>query len=120
MGVLEIRDALKPFATADIKVSHFRAPKNLGKYIVWSERGQDDTPGWADNVMRTQIIIGTVDYFTPDEYDPNVDKIQTALNDAGISFSLPTIEYIVELDRINYQWKWAVPCEVGEMYSGAD
>lgn len=90
-----------------IPVSHYSATKKSDKYIVWTEDGQSDAL-WADGKMVAQTIQGTIDYFTKSEYDRNVDKIQTALNDADIPFRLNSIQYEDDTGFIHYEWTWEV------------
>ena len=91
--------------TVGVPVSHYSATKQLNKYIVWAEDVQRDAV-YADDVLQTQIIEGTIDYFTKSEYDVNVDAIQTALNDAGISFRLNSIQHEDDTGYIHYEWVW--------------
>lgn len=114
MSVLQVRDALLtvlPNATY-----HFRADEGSTKYIVWQEAVESEGSQWSDNTLMNQVIIGTAEYFTPDEYDPNVDKIQKAFSDADISFTLTGIEYIDETKSTHYTWQWSVICELGGFY----
>ena len=90
-----------------VPVSHFTAIKKPDKYIVWAEDGQGDS-AWADGRMVNQAIQGTIDYFTKSENDPNFDAIQSALNDAGISFRLSSIQYEDETGFLHYEWIWEV------------
>lgn len=113
MSVLQIRDALLTVLLND--THHFRAPEGSTKYIVWQESAEADSE-WADNTLDHQVITGLAEYFTPDEYDPNVDKIQKALSDADISFRLTDIEYIDETKSTHYTWQWSVICELGGFY----
>lgn len=93
--------------TVTQKVSHYTAPQNVtGPYIVWAEDGQADEV-WADNRMQHQVIQGTADYFTKTENDPNVGKIQDALNDV-CSWRLNSIQYEEDTGYIHYEWVWEV------------
>lgn len=84
---------------------HYEALKQPGKYIVWAEDGQGDS-FWADSKMRAQVIQGTVDYFTRDEYDSNFTAIQQALNDIRLSWRLNSIQFEVDTGYTHYEWVW--------------
>lgn len=99
-------DALKnALATVGVPLSHYMATKKPDKYIVWAEDNQTSAQ-WADGKMVNQSVQGTIDYFTKSEYDTNVDKIQEALNAAGVPFRLNSIQYEDETKYIHYEWTW--------------
>jgi hypothetical protein len=58
--------------------------------------------------MQEQAIQGTIDYFTKTKDDPNLDAIQSALNDAEISFRLSAIQYEEDTRYIHYEWVFGV------------
>lgn len=93
--------------TVTDKVFRYWAQGATDKYIVWSEDSQADSV-WADGQMVQQSLQGTIDYFTKSENDPNFGKIQDALNDAGISFWLNSIQYETETRLIHYEWIFEV------------
>lgn len=74
-----VKDAL---LTVTDNVGHYKAIDSTDKYIVWAENGSGN-PIRADNRCIQQVIRGTIDYFTKEENDANVDNIQEALDDAG-------------------------------------
>ena len=88
--------------TVTQNVGHYEAREKTDAYIVWAEDGQADEV-WADNRMRHQAIQGTADYFTKTENDPNVGKIQDALNDV-CSWRLNSIQYEEDTGYIHYEW----------------
>lgn len=92
--------------TVTDKVYHYEGLKDEDRYIVWAEDADNSVNG--DNKIIGQAIQGTVDYFTSLEYDENVDKIQNAMNDAGISFYLSTQLYDDETKKMQYQWVFEV------------
>lgn len=51
---------------------------------------------------------GTIDYYTKEEGDLNVDKIQEVLSDRQVSFYLNSVQYEVETGFIHYEWGWEV------------
>ena len=92
--------------TVTDKVYHYEGLKEDDKYIVWAEDGDNSLN--SDNIMTAQAIQGTIDYFTSEEYDENIDKIQTALNNARISFYLNSQLYDDETKKMQYQWVFEV------------
>jgi hypothetical protein len=110
MTLKDIRDlylSVLPDATF-----HYEAWQKTDQYIVWAEDGQGDT-SHADDKMQDQVIQGTIDYFTKEEYDPNFDLIQRAMNDAEISWELNSIQHEEDTGYIHYEWVWEVENSVG-------
>lgn len=102
----EIKKALLT-VTPNVYHYHAKGTKKPDKYIVWAEDGETGA-SHADNRKRKQAMGGTVDYFTKMEYDPAVEAIQTALNDAGIGWRLESIQYEEDTGYIHYEWVWEV------------
>lgn len=89
-------------------VYHFRAPQNTAAgYIVYGEDSQD-APLYADGKLCAQVLQGTIDYYTRDGEDVMADVIQKALNDAGISFWLNSVQYEYETNLVHFEWVWEV------------
>lgn len=86
-------------------VFHYFASGQTGAYIVWAEDSEGNS-GHADNRKTTQVIQGTIDYFTKTEGDPNMEKIQSTLNSAGIAWRLNSVQYEKETGYIHYEWVW--------------
>lgn len=100
----KIKNAL---LTVGVPVNHFTAYQQTDKYIVWAE----DTAAnaiWSDGHMQAQALQGTIHYFTRQEFDPIFNKLQQALNDAEISFSLNSIQYEDDTKYIHYEWIFEV------------
>jgi hypothetical protein len=92
--------------TVGVPVSHYLAEKKPDKYIVWAEDGQAGSD-YADDEMQEQAIQGTVDYFTRIKNDPNVKKIQKALN--GIcSWRLSSVQYEDDTRLYHYEWVFEI------------
>lgn len=104
MQLDQIKNAL---LTIGVPVSHYASVKKPDKYIVWAEDGQAE-PEWADDRLIGQVIQGTVDYFTRTERDQNIPRIQNAMNEAEISFSLNSVQREDETGYIHYEWVWEV------------
>lgn len=122
MSLLALRDAL---AGTGIPTYHFTASEEDPKYIVWLEEGErsyfrtaDTHSMWADNQLAEQAISGAINYVTDEEYDSNVDLIQRVFKDIGLSYSLSSIEYNKQLQRIHY--KWTFEMAIGENIYGED
>jgi hypothetical protein len=110
MILADIGNALKSVTT---NCHHYKAHKQTNRYIVWAEDGQANA-GYGDNKMTTQVITGTVDYFTREEYDDNFDKIQSALNSLNIGWQLNSIQFEDDTGFIHYEWVWEGVFSVGE------
>lgn len=104
MNLAEIKTAL---STVGVPVNRYHAIKKPDKYIVWAEDGQSGGL-YSDNRMSEQVIQGTIDYFTKTEDDPNIDKIQDALNSAEIPFRLNSVQYEEDTGFIHYEWLFEV------------
>lgn len=122
MSLLALRDAL---AGTGIPTYHFTASEEDPKYIVWLEEGErsyfrtaNAHSMWADNQLAEQAISGIINYVTDEEYDSNVDLIQRVFKDIGLSYSLSSIEYNKQLQRIHY--KWTFEMAIGENIYGED
>ena len=122
MSLLALRDAL---VGTGIPTYHFTASEEDPKYIVWLEEGErsyfrtaDTHSMWADNELAEQAISGMINYVTDEEYDSNVDLIQRVFKDIGLSYSLSSIEYNKQLQRIHY--KWIFEMAIGENIYGED
>ena len=122
MSLLALRDAL---VGTGIPTYHFTASEEDPKYIVWLEEGErsyfrtaDTHSMWADNRLAEQAISGMINYVTNEEYDSNVDLIQHVFKDIGLSYSLSSIEYNKQLQRIHY--KWMIEMAIGENIYGED
>ena len=80
------------------------APKGVKKYIIWAEDGEYNSFN-ADNRKQRQGLQGTVDYFTLDEYDAMIDKIQECLDGIeNLSWVLNSVQYEDETKFIHYEW----------------
>lgn len=122
MSLLALRDAL---VGTGIPTYHFTASEEDPKYIVWLEDGErsyfrtaNTHSMWADNQLAEQAISGIINYVTDEEYDSNVDLIQRVFKDIGLSYSLSSIEYNKQLQRIHY--KWTFEMAIGENIYGED
>ncbi|HHY28088.1 MAG TPA: hypothetical protein GX523_15335 [Desulfitobacterium dehalogenans] len=100
-----IRDAL---LTVTENVGHYEAFKKTDQYIVWAEDG--GYSGHGDNRSTTKVVTGTIDYFTKNEGDPNVEAIQNALDSIDIAWSMNSIQYEDKTGFLHYEWVFEVVC----------
>jgi hypothetical protein len=104
---MTLADVKAALLTVSLKVYHFDASGATGNYIVWAEDGEAEAI-WADGRLQSQVITGTIDYFTKIEGDPVIDQLQTALLNAGISFRLNSVQHERETEYIHYEWAFEV------------
>lgn len=102
--LMKISEILK---TITDDVSHYEAMHKKDRYIVWAEDSEGSSVEGDDKKIN-QSIQGTIDYFTKQDFDENVDKIQEALTAACISFYLNSVEYEDETEYIHYEWVFEV------------
>lgn len=93
--------------TVTDNVSHYEAMGITDKYIVWAEDSEGSSVEGDDRKIN-QSIQGTIDYFTKQDFDENIDKIQAALTAACISFYLNSVQYEDETEYIHYEWVFEV------------
>lgn len=85
---------------------HYWRQKMSAPFLVWAEDGED-TSFNADDRKQEQKIHGTADYFTKDEFDPNVDAVQECFeNMDDITWRLNSVQYEDETNLIHYEWEW--------------
>lgn len=88
-------------------VYHYTAPKQDGSYIVWAE-DMESNAILGDNKKQNQIIQGTIDLYTKEEFDPRVQLIQQGLNQNEVSFVLNSIQHEEETGYIHFEWLFEV------------
>lgn len=93
--------------TVTDNVGHYEAMDVADKYIVWAEDSEGSSVE-GNNRKINQSIQGTIDYFTKQDFDENVDRIQAALAAACISFYLNSVQYEDETEYIHYEWVFEV------------
>lgn len=102
MTLQNLRDAL---LTIGVPVFHYSAKGQTGNYVVWAEDGEGGS-GHADNRKTTQVISGTIDYFSKTEFDSTVEAIQEKLNSIDIAWRLSSIQKEENTGYIHYEWVW--------------
>lgn len=99
-----VKDAL---LTVTDNVWHYEALTITDQYIVWAE-DKEGSSVEGDNHKLEQSIQGTIDYYTKNEDDQNVEAVQTALKAARIAFYLNSVQYEDETQYIHYEWVFEV------------
>lgn len=104
--LMKIRDALT--SIEGLKVYHYWRTRQQAPYCIWQEDGEGNSLH-TNNHKTEQVISGTVDYFTLNEYDENIEAIQNALNSLeNCGWSLTTVLYEEETNLIHYEWSWEI------------
>lgn len=89
-------------------VFHYFAVGQTRAYIVWAEDGEADSVH-ADGQKIERAITGTIDYFTKQENDPVVQKIEAALDGYdGLAWELNSIQYEQDTGYIHYEWVFEI------------
>ena len=88
-------------------VYHGFAMLEEDQYILWSEDGSGMVQR-GDGMTLEQAIEGTIDYFTKQEYDPNVQRIQDEINGINLAWRFDGMDYEQETGYWHYSWIWQV------------
>lgn len=59
---------------------------------------------WADDAMQEQAVSGTVHLFTRDAGRKQMQTVQAALNSAGVSWRLNSIQYEEGTRLTHHEW----------------
>lgn len=85
---------------------HYYRPLRELPYLVWQEDGEDNSFN-ANDRREEQLIHGTTDYFTKEEYDQAVDDVQECLEGlAGVAWRLNSVQFDDDVNVIHYEWEW--------------
>lgn len=103
----DFREIEKALLSVSDNVYHYEALNAKAPYIVWAEDNEVNQIS-ADNKKTVQVIQGTIDLYTLNEKDELAEKIQSALNEMDISFSLNSVQYEDETTLIHYEWVFEV------------
>lgn len=103
MTLLNLKDLL---LTIGPLVFHYFAVGQKGNYIVWAEDGEGDSLH-ADGKKAEKVLTGTIDYFTKEENDMVVQKIEATLNSADdFAWRLNSVQHEQDTGYIHYEWAW--------------
>lgn len=97
---------LKKTGIPFVEAAWSKAPKT--DYGVYALDGAADTV-WGDNRMIHQAMEGTVDLFTHGPGMEQAKDIQTALEAAGVSWLLNSVQF--EEDTRLTHWEWVFQLE---------
>lgn len=104
--LMKIRDVLT--SIDGLKVYHYWRTRQKAPYCIWQEDGEGESLH-TNNHKSEQVISGTVDYFTLNEYDQNIESIQEALNSLeNCGWRLNSVQYEEDTNLIHYEWSWEI------------
>lgn len=91
-----------------LRVYHYWRPQMQVPFCVWAEDGEGDS-AHANNHKTEQVISGTVDYYTKQEFDSTIDQIQQALNSIEVcGWELNSVQYEDNTNLIHYEWRFEI------------
>lgn len=102
----KLRRISEGFGSIGVSIHHYHRPLGAFPAIVWAEEGAASLH--ADNGMAEQTPAGTLDYFTQDEFDPNIDAIQAKLQELGLAWELLSVQFEEDTGVLHYEWSWEV------------
>lgn len=100
----KVRDVLLSTCS---NVYHYESNNPQGTYIVWMENGEGNSLS-VDDEKNIQVITGTIDMFTKNEYDKLIDDLQESLDSNKISYRLESVQYEEDTEYIHYSWRFEV------------
>lgn len=91
-----------------LAVYHYWHPRLQAPYCIWAEDSEGTSIN-GNNHKAEQVISGTIDYFTKDEFDVMVETIQNKLNETeNVGWSLLSVQYEDETNLIHFEWSFDV------------
>lgn len=91
-----------------LKVYHYWHPRLEAPFCIWAEDGEGSSIQ-ANNHKAEQVVSGTIDYFTLNEFDVMIDTIQDKLNETeNVGWRLLSVQYEPETNLIHYEWEFDV------------
>lgn len=88
-----------------VAVSH-AARMQSRRYFCWQEDGANDYA--ADNRHAERNNIGYTDLFTEIEFDPAVEALKQAFEDARIVWEYTGVSYEPDTRLFHHTWEWEV------------
>ena len=89
------------------RVYHFEALDAEAPYIVWAEDNEFNSLA-VDEYKAFQAIEGTIDLYTKGSDDSLIESIPRALNGAGITWVLNSVQYEDDTELIHHEWLFRV------------
>ena len=87
---------------------HYRRPPEMKRFIVWQEEAEDMSFS-ANNRKQEICMTGTIDVYTPNEYDQLIDDLTAALAQAQrIQAQINAVQYEDETGLIHYTFAFWV------------
>lgn len=91
-----------------LTVYHYWHPRLQAPYCIWAEDSEGNSLH-TSNHKAEQVMTGTIDYFTLDEFDEMVEKIQETLNETeNVGWSLNSVQFEDETNLIHFEWEFEV------------
>lgn len=91
-----------------LTVYHYWHPRLQAPYCIWAEDGEGNSID-SDNHKAEQVISGTIDYYTKNEFDEMAEKIQQALNETeNVGWQLNSVFYEDGTNLIHFEWSFEV------------
>lgn len=89
---------------------HYWRSNQTPPFCAWQE-DRESSAFSGDNAKGEQEIEGVVEYYTPTEYDPVIDELQTAFTGMktevhSFGWRLDAVQYEEESGLIHYSWVW--------------
>lgn len=87
---------------------HYRRPSNMNRFVVWQEDAEDESFR-ANNRREELCLTGSIDAYTPNEFDTLVDSLDEALHgDSRIQAVIAAVDYEDATGLIHYTWTFWV------------
>lgn len=103
---MKLESLRQGFAALGGNVYHYHRSGMEFPCVVWAEEGADALN--ADGNAAEQALRGTLDYFTPQDIDPMIDRIQKQFRAMGLGWSLESVQYEQDTGLVHWEWTWEV------------
>lgn len=111
---MSLQNKLKNFAEQlaaalpSVPIGHYSYyPANGEAYVVWAE-DDEGMPLDGDDIKQAQVVSGSLDYYTKEEFDATTDDIQDFFKNNKISFRLNSVQYEDQTEYIHYEWVFEI------------
>ena len=89
-------------------VFHYRRPAGTKRFVVWQEDAQE-TALHVNNASKEIVLTGTIDFFTPNEFDTLIDDITAAFSQSQrVKAQINSVQYEDQTGLIHYEWRFWV------------